>query len=378
VLAYACVARDDLRSQLAGEHHYPSAGALFGSPEARTVVAGGDAARKAAVAAVKVPPGQAVYMLFKLGEALHILQDSWSHQGIPAIPRPADSVFSCDRMRSWAHPSTRGGWSSHKADLTKDWPADTRAMAKAVYEVLTQYPSLSATPRVARKWDEIGPLLDGFITASTKTEKKRWFTSHGVSDVSFLEGVTLRDGAQPFDLKWPGRKLPPLSSPQSHQHAVDPELLDFFNRFFAQWVTTERFDALASAFGAAGGNSELAARLKVWRLRDHGRVAEMAHTMRALTPEQRATVDALGRDRKAYAGYDPPEAIYFPQLPRQGNDVSPLLPFYISSAVAADGKAPRAVAVVKFRHVPYDTVGVIAERVDGRWRVMSIVSVVDH
>jgi hypothetical protein len=35
-------------------------------------------------------------------------------------------------------------------------------------------------------------------------------------------------------------------------------------------------------------------------------------------------------------------------------------------------------AVTKFRHLPYDTVGVIADKIDGRWRVTSIVSIVDH
>jgi len=64
--------------------------------------------------------------------------------------------------------------------------------------------------------------------------------------------------------------------------------------------------------------------------------------------------------------------------PRAVEDVSPLVPFFVSTAVAPDGSAPRAVAVVKFRHVPYDTLGVIAEQIGGRWRVMSIVSVVDH
>jgi len=211
--------------------------------------------------------------------------------------------------------------------------------------------------------------------------------------VSFLEGISLRDGDQPFNLKWAGRKLPPLATPQSRQHAVDADLLDFFNRFFAQWVTTDNFDALASAFGPDFGSSiakrpagslppvtkaELAARLKVWRLRDHGRVAQIAHAPRALTEEQRSALDAIGKDRKAYAASDPPSAAFFPLLPRGGEDVSPLVPFFVSTAVAADGKAPRAVAVVKFRHVPHDTLGVVAEKIDKRWRVMSIVSVVDH
>jgi hypothetical protein len=393
VLAYACVARDDLRGGLAGERQYPSAGAFPGAPETRTVLPGGDAAKKAALAVIKVPAGQANYMLFKLGEALHILQDSWSHQGVPGIPQPAQGVFACDPTRAWGHPGARGGWNSHKADLTMAWPADTAAMAKAVYDVLTQYPQLSGTARTPRKWDEIRPTLDGFIKASTKTEKRRWFASHGIGDVSFLEGISLRDGAQPFDLKWAGRKLPPLATPQSRQHAVDADLLDFFNRFFAQWVSTDDFEALASAFGpdfgsgrqirAAGSlppvsKAELAARLKVWRLRDHGRFAETAHAAQALTEQQRSALDAAGKDRKAYARYDPPASAFFPLLPRAPDDVSPLLPFFVSTAVAPDGSRPRAVAVVKFRHVPYDTLGVVAEKIDGRWRVMSIVSVVDH
>jgi hypothetical protein len=393
VLAYACVGKDDLRSRLAGDHHYPSAGPVPGPPEARSVLAGGDAARKAAQVVLKVPAGQANYRLFLLGEALHILQDSWSHQGVPSVPKPAEGIFACDPTRAWGHPATRGGWNSHKADLSMNWPADTVAMAKAVYEVLTQYPELSETKRTPRNWEAIRPVLNGFIAASTKTEKKRWFVSHGISDVSFLEGISLRDGAQRFELKWPGRKLPPLTSAQSRQHGVDADLLDFFNRFFAQWVSTTDFDALASAFGpsasshgpASHGSSlppvtraELAARLKVWRVRDHGRVLDIAHSARGLTPEQRAELDAIGKERGAYATYDPPAAAFFPQLPREGNDVSPLLPFYVSTAATSDGANPRAVAVVKFRHIPYDTLGVIAEKIDGRWHVMSIVSVVDH
>jgi Family of unknown function (DUF6765) len=393
VLAYACVAHDELRSRLAGEHHYPSAGALPGPPEKRAVVAGGDAAQKAALTVIKVPAGQANYMLFKLGEALHILQDSWSHQGVPGVPHPAEGIFACDPDWVWGHPITRGGWNSHKADLTMHWPADTVAMAKAVYDVLTQFPMLSGTRRIARRWDEIRPSLDGFIAASTKTEKKRWFASHGISDASFLEGITLRDGARPFELKWTERKLPPLATAQSRQHAVAADLLDFYNRFFAQWISTSDFRALASAFGPnlasrnakrPGGLSppfsqaELVARLKVWRLRDHGRVAEIAHSTRSLTEQQRSVLDAIGRERIAYAVYDPPSAAFFPLLPRSENDVSPLLPFFVSTAVTADENRPRAVAVVKFRHIPYDTLGVLAEKIDGRWCVISIVSVVDH
>jgi hypothetical protein len=59
VLMYACVRQEDLGSKLTAEHHYPTAGMVPGTPEARLVVAGGDAARKAALEIIKVPAKQA-------------------------------------------------------------------------------------------------------------------------------------------------------------------------------------------------------------------------------------------------------------------------------------------------------------------------------
>ena len=277
IFAYACIGKDDLGSRHAGQYHYPSAGTVPGAPAQRAVSPGSDAAREAARAVARIPEGQANYMLLRLGEALHILQDSWSHQGVPDVAQPAPAVFTCDDTRAWGHPKARGGWNSHRADLTMHWPDDTVAMAKATYDILMQYPALTDTKRTARDWNEIRPLLDGFISASTKAEKRRWFLARGIRDVSFLEGISLTDGAEPFVLKWPGRKLPPLATPQSRQHDVEAELLEFYNRFFAQWVATNDFEALASEFGddlgrrnakeanrssVAASKAELVARLK--------------------------------------------------------------------------------------------------------------------
>ena len=392
VFIYACAGKDDVGSGRAGEHHYPSAGPAPAAPEVRVVSPGSAPARKATLDAIKVAPNQAAYRLFALGEALHILQDSWSHQGTPDIPQPVDRLFSCDATRAWGHPKARGGWNSHKADLTMNWPADTVAMAKATYEVLTQFPTISGVKRTPRSWDEIRPALDRFVAASTKTEKRRWFASQGIDDAAFLEGISLKDGAQHFELAWPGRKLPPLGSPQSRQHAVQADLLDFYNRFVARWVSTTDFEAMAGEFGpdaspsdarsrSAGsdaiGKTELAARLKAWRLRDHGRVADIAHSLQPLTARERATLDAVAKETNAYARYDQPADAFFPLLPR-GKEISPLLPFFVWTPAAAAGKNPTAVAVTKFRHLPYDAVAVVAEQVAGRWRVVSIVSAVDH
>ena len=386
---YACFGKDDIGARRAGALHFPSSGKLPGAPELRIVTPGGDAARTLALAATRIPPEQERYRLYQLGEALHALQDSWAHQGIPEVPQMGDPAFECDRTRAWGHPKARGGWNSHRADLTMYWPTDTVAMAKATYDVLMQYPAPPGSERSPLAWNVIRPMLTRFIMASSKAEKRDWFMAQGVPDVSFLEGISLPDGPRPLDLNWPGRKLPPLKTMQSNQHDVPSELLNFYARFFARWLTGSDFEGLASEYGAPpakGGKRsaapaamsamELAGRLRAWRLRDHGRVAEIAHALQPLSAKQRVTLIELGRKANAFAQYVSPVDGVFPLVPREPKATP--LPFFVKTAPAAKGKGAKAIAVAKFRHAPYDALAVIAERIENRWRVVSIVSVVDH
>ena len=386
---YACFGPDDVGAKRAAEHHYPTSGSVPGPPEQRAVSAGSAAASKAALAVIKVPPGQSRYRLFNLGEALHTLQDSWAHQGVPDNPHLPDEVLPCDATRAWGNPVARGGWNSHKADLTVYWRADVLAMAKATYDILLQYPSTPESKREARPWSQIEPPLAAFIGASTKAEKRDWFTARGIEDMSFLEGISLPDGAQPFTLKWPDRKLPALQAAKSRQHGIAPEVLDFYNRFFEAWVMTADFDTMVTEFAAtrpakdvdsgrtAASRAELVARLKVWRIRDHGRVADLAHTLRPLTASERATIEKLAGAHDALATYESPASAFFPLLPRI-RGVSPLLPFSIAMVGGTASAGPKAIAVAKFRHVPYDTVIVVAEKIGGRWTVTSLGAIVDH
>ena len=343
-------------------------------------------AREAALKAIAINPSQAQFRLSQVGEALHILQDSWANQGIPTAPQLGEATSKCDGTLAWGHSEARGGSGSHRADLTVYWPEDTVAMAHATYEILEKYPAISGVTRNARSWQEISHELDGFINASTKTEKVRWFAAHGVSDVSFLEGISLPDGEEPFLQRWSGRKLPPLRSENSSQHAVDPALLDFYNRFFASWLAAKDYAALVKEFSgavdtneqAADTSQELNCRLKLWRLNDHGSVAEIALRREPLTKEECASVDALANRPGAYVSFEPPSSVYFPLLPTaDAHDISPLLPFFIGE-VSPNAGNPRAIAVTKFRHAPYDTVGVITEAINGQWRVTSVVATVDH
>jgi hypothetical protein len=383
VLIYGCAGSDSLGERLAGEHHYPSQGPAVGPPEQRSVQAGGPVATRSATALLSTPLDKSPYSLLLLGGALHTLQDSWSHQGVPGVPRFGDAL-ACDPARAWAHPQARGGWDSHKADLTPFWGAEVAAMAKATFDVLVSYPMPARMKQPAKAWNAIAPELDPFVRAATKSDKKGWFVAHGVDDVSFLEGISLPDGAEPFTVQWQGRKLPPLSSVESSQHETDPEVLAFFGEFFRQWMTRDDFAATAIAFGPTAAvragrkpfpDAELVARLKAWRIRDHGRVAELAHSPGKLSAKQVAALDAVARKPGAFAHYDAPEDAFYPLLPR-GKYASPLLPFYVRLDTAT--ARPRAVAITKLRHTPYDSLAVVAEKTDGKWRVVSILSTVDH
>ncbi len=386
--AYACPGQDRVTAAEVEAHHFPSAAGVPAPPQQRAVLAGDEAAGKAVRELIATPPDKAGFMLLRFGESLHPLQDSWSHQGMPDLPQPFGGAVACAADSVSAAPKARGGWNSHKADLTRFWPADTLAMAKASYEALQNYPATVGGPRTARDWNELGPELSGFVTAATKTDKKNWFLAHGITDVSFLEGISLRDGAQPFDLAWPGRRLPQIASPQSGQHEVEAELREFFDRFFTTWATTGRFDELVRDFAPAKrppredallnmGTQELAARLGLWRVHDHGQAAELAHAPVPLTRAQLAEAGRITAARGALARYASSREAFFPMLPRT-KGASPLAPFIVVPLAPSPAGNPRALAAAKFRHAPYDTVAIAAERIDGRWCTVAVDSIVEH
>ena len=385
---YACVGIDDDRAKIVSQLDFPTAGIVPGAPDRRSVIAGSDAAYHATREVMKAPVTQAGLRLYLLGEALHILQDSWSHQGISETPQIADGAFACDASHAWGHARARGGWNSHKADHTRDWPADTLAMAKATYDVLIGYPPIMEATRSPKTWEQIRPALDGFVSAATKAEKKSWFVAHGITDVSFLGDTTLKDGPERFELRWSERKLPALTSMESHQHGVSADALDYFSRFFADWISSDDLDRVASQYGAVNATSadsnafvpmdkrELAARLKLWRMRDHGVAADLAHVSGRLTSKQIAAATALAKRPDAYARYKTPHDAFFP-LVTFGKDPSPLLPFLVAESKGAGGQ-PRMIATAKFRHAPYDIIAVVADKVEGQWRVVAIDAAVDH
>lgn len=389
VNAYACAGRDPVAAESVRAHHFASSKAVPAPPDGRSVVAGGEAAWKSFEELLRVGAGKESLLLYKLGEALHVLQDSWSNQGTPALPTLFGDLLPCKAELAWSSPLKRGGPASHRGDQTMEWPADTVAMAEASYRMLMRYPAVGSTKRAPRPWAEVAPAVAAFARASTKADKARWFEQQGSPDTGWLRLLSLPDGAWKPSAAWSGDRLPALASAESRQNNVDTDLLKFVNEFFAGWLGSDDFAATAAAFGpdvpagakpvdpARARSRELAARLQVWRLRDHGSAAALAHATQALSPPQLRQLATLAGRPDAYVRVARVPDAVLPILPNVVEPM-PLLPFVIAPIAASSDGAPRATATVKFRHAPYDSVVVLVERDGGRWRVVAIDSVVEH
>jgi hypothetical protein len=382
VLEYACLEKHLDAAKVAQTYHFASASKLPASPTQRVITAGSPASRRA-VDAVMASAGndKAAFMLLRFGEGLHLLQDSWAYQGTPDTPEFDDPALRCDPTLAWAAPAARGGWNSHRPDLAKAWPDDTKAMALASYQYLKQYPKIAGQTRVAAEWDALLDPLTGFLQATSKVQKKHWFNAQGIADTTFLDGISLPDGKGWNPDTWSGRRLPQLKSSGSTQYGVAIDARNFYDNFFTQWLASDSLNkSLDGALGQSIGlqrQPDLRVRLKIWRLRDHGSVADLAHAQASLTRAQVQTVEALQKNPAANVRYANLADAFFPLL-QQGPGVSPLLPYVIHTLAPSKDGNPRAIAVTKLRHVPYDELGFIAENTKGGWKVVRLVTAVNH
>lgn len=378
MLEYACVSRSPAMARAAQSYHFASAVPVPAAPERREIVANSDAARRKLDSVMRAAKRMADSHLLKLGEALHLLQDSWAHQGVPGKPILQTPAVQCDAALAWATPETRGGWSRHKADVASQWPEDTVAMAAATYQHLIAYPPLAEGARAAKAWPEVRRQLDGFLLAGTKAGQRRWFVANGVNQVAFLQGTSLPDGAG-FVSQGPlalPRALPVLRSDTTTQYTVKQDAKDFFDSFFARWLMSTQ---PASALGRAAppAQRDLAARLKLWRLEDHGAAAVLAHAPGTLTSAQLQQVDRLARKPGAYVTYAKLADAFSPLL-EDSPKATPLLPYIIHTLPQSEQGKERMIAIVKLRHAPYDELGVIAEHADGQWHAIDLASIVSH
>src|SRR5580765_5328973 len=83
---YACTVRDEALAREIQKRHYPSKAKVPADPRERLVEPGSTAAREALTETLQAAKGHEAEYLGLLGAALHPLQDSWAHSGVPAVP----------------------------------------------------------------------------------------------------------------------------------------------------------------------------------------------------------------------------------------------------------------------------------------------------
>ena len=384
-LEFACAGRFPQVARQFQLDHYPGAAAVPAPAADRVVVPGSAQARASLTALATRLPGKEGLMLGKFGAALHPLQDSWANQGVPSEPR-LGAALRCDPALAFAPPVARGGPGSHSAHASASWPVDTLAMARTTYDELVRYPTIDGVPRKPAEWDTLQPLLQGFVKATTKTQKRAWFISQGMTDTRFIGGISLPDGPDPGPLDWNGRKLLPLSGNASMQHDAPADARAFVDRLLARWLGAESMEAVVDEMSAAPADGksrssaewpstrELIVRLKLWKMRDHGS-AVLVHAASPMTTAQLRAAERLASDSRALLPpMDLSQAVY-PLQPATPAPM-PLLP-YIVRALPETAGIVRMVAIMKLRHAPYDTIGWIIERKANGWRLVDVVASVD-
>ncbi|NUX57618.1 DUF6765 family protein [Paraburkholderia youngii] len=382
LLDYACLNRNEKAARQYARGHFPSNAAIPAAPSVRVVEPGDEIARRGVADAAVAAKGLESVSLSLFGRALHTLQDSWSQRGIPDTPRPGAGI-SCDPALASGNPKARGGASSHEADETYLYSADVLDMARATYENLLTYPKVGGQTRSPAEWSTLEPMVLRFAQAKTKTEKHEWFRAQHIDSTGFLQGITLPDGPDPGPLKFVNPLMPRLQSTKSLQQNVSPEAKAFFERFFESWISDATAEEVVAGARASIQRDErdrkseqLVARLKVWRMKDHGAVAKLANKSSDYTSAELKTIGDLASVAAQIVPTTFGDA--FEGLADSSQKASALLPFLLRQLPDGLGGTARMIAMTRLKHAPYDTVGWVAEKSGGEWRLTDVISVVEH
>jgi len=378
VTHYACIHKDAKASGLVQEKHFPGLGFVPCKQSRRLVVPGRKEARRKTADRIANPSASTQTDIRKFGEGLHPFQDSWSHQGQSDSPLP----LVCDSDYSWGHPGARGGWKSHKADLTADYPSDAMEMARESYDQICRFADVVLHRPCKAKFSSFAGDVEAFVKAKKKSEKRAWFQSHGIADTTFLDDVSLPDGPRYARAGVGGGKLNRSESQKYRRAISETEEGKFMLSFFERWVTgTGLSDLTTGSITSKGfrylsdGNDanelmdreSLSGLLKLWLVRDHGSVAEALHDVRVMRK-----VGVLQLVRATESMSRPYETVEEALLP-----LDPAGTRIDVTRLDTEGSAV-AYGVVRFRHAPRDTVMVVAGKEDGRYRVKAIASFVEY
>lgn len=389
VLEYACLARDATVARRVQERHYPSSKPVPAPADARPVEKGSASARAKLHQTITEAKGKEAQYLGLYGAALHPLQDSWSHDGVPSAPPVTPPGIVCDPSLFSGPP--RGGDDLHAGDHTASSVERALEMSKATYEALQSFPPVDGAARQAWPWPSIEAQVRAFASAKTKSEKHAWFVKSGIQDTGFLEATTLPDGKLDKPFIYDGRQLPQLAGPGSRQQGVDKEAIAFFDSFIAKWLSAPLAEGVIedsthpqgkaspkeTAQAQRANRAQLVARLNLLKMRDHGAASALVHRSTPLTRRELRRVSEMSSRKDALVRVDSLEQAVIP-LVALGPDPSPLLPYVLRALPPRTDGVRLAVAVLRLKHIPYDTVALVARDGGAGWQLSNVFVMVDQ
>jgi hypothetical protein len=377
------------------DFHFASFVRLPVAPAKRRVVPNSAAARWLAEQNSKPDSvGEPVeYSLEKFGEALHPLQDSWAHQGIPDIPfRPVRQVHS---GFSFGHPADRGGWYSHNADITclDDHPKEIVASAKATYEMLLEYLKnhKALQSRKPEEWAALAPKVLAFAQACSKGDKLKWFKSdEGVpfsdyGDQSFLKSISTPGLLSSLEEKFkaPSQNARQYATINVPRAGIAPDLQETVNSFLTKWIVQQDIPAAVQFVNAQALREEFAdwqvsfeerdARLwaekflTLWLVEDHGRVNQLGHGFPMGPGYSQLPSDTQklpdGFVLRKYESME--DAIYAPESAEGSRSPYMAGEFFLPEI----SPKPTNVVAFQFRRLPYDTLLLFFTQTANGWRI---------
>lgn len=294
--------------------HFPSYGPVPGPAKARAVDRDSSRSRdwlKKETSAPIPAEGEDV-ALEELGLALHSLQDSWSHEGVPDIAGRCLGLRVREEL-SWAHPIDRGGWLLHDADQTYRWqgkqtnrPID---MARATFDHLVEFGEAHRDLRSGAPldWRDLRGPVEQFIAASTKDVKADWFRKHDhivpfktFANTTFTNGLSIPDNANVMKLLLNHLGRAPQAACDANDKVRDAfrqfsselprQIEERVPEFLKRWLVDRQIGAASEFVDMAGIGEQLAGLggdtspatwtrkfLTMWLLDDHGFVNAAGH-----------------------------------------------------------------------------------------------------
>ena len=365
--------------------HFPSYGPIPGEPDKRRVQPSNAAAHEQHIkeSQSKIEGRPVSNALEDFGVALHPLQDSWSHQGVPDIPFFPFYAKVYPNL-SYGHPADRDGWYSHNADLTCLFPDETVEMAEAVYYALSDYLNYHSSLRnsPAESWPQLKVDVRKFAEACDKEAKRQWFKSDSeipfdiYKDANFLE-----------DINTPGQIAPKFrryretgSNLKKEAQNIPQALREVIEAFLRKWIVERsingalefiQIDEISKQLNALNLDSNVTRSwigkfLMMWLVQDHGLVNKLGHGLPnaegySALPE---TAMQSQNEFSLLFAKDLSEAIEAPGFEK---------PYMIVPLPQPGGSRQNVYAAIfRFQQSPYDSILIVFSERESTWKVVGM------